>query len=207
MRRLVRWFWITVALVFLFEAWLWDHLQPTRRLDRRPAAAAPPQGADLEMGGAAVAGLVADRFIVPLGLLLPFKLAGLWLLARGYWMGAAGTLFFAKIVGLGSTAFVFDAARQKLLQLGWFRRLYDIVMAWRAWAHRARRSGQGAHQGAHGDVCAAPGRPRRAAAASHPPARAHAAPCREAGAAGSGRDVVAHSTASGRRAARTGRCR
>jgi hypothetical protein len=69
------------------------------------------------------------------GLLLPFKLAGLWLLARGYWMGAAGTLFFAKIVGLGSTAFVFDAARQKLLQLDWFRWLYDLVMAWRAWAH------------------------------------------------------------------------
>jgi len=74
-------------------------------------------------------------FALPVGLLVPFKLAGLWMLARGYWVGAAGTLLFAKMVGLGSTAFVFDAARDKLLQLRWFRALHDRVLVWRAWSH------------------------------------------------------------------------
>jgi hypothetical protein len=135
MRRLVRWFWITIALVFLFEAWLWDHLQPMVgwMVDRLPLHHLKERVSKWVARLSPALSLIV--FIVPLGLLLPFKLAGLWLLARGYWMGAAGTLFFAKIVGLGSTAFVFDAARQKLLQLAWFRRLYDIVMAWRAWAH------------------------------------------------------------------------
>jgi hypothetical protein len=135
MRRLVRWFWITIALVFLFEAWLWDHLQPTVGwiVDRLPLHHLTERISKWVARLSPALSLIV--FIVPLGLLLPFKLAGLWLLARGYWMGAAGTLFFAKIVGLGSTAFVFDAARQKLLQLDWFRRLYDIVMEWRAWAH------------------------------------------------------------------------
>jgi hypothetical protein len=135
MRRLIRWFWITVALVFLFEAWLWDHLQPLVGwlVDRLPLHHLKERISKWVSRLSPALSLIV--FAVPIGLLLPFKLAGLWLLARGYWMGAAGTLFFAKIVGLGSTAFVFDAARQKLLQLGWFRQLYDIVMAWRAWAH------------------------------------------------------------------------
>jgi hypothetical protein len=135
MRRLVRWFWIAVALVFLFEAWLWDRLQPTVGwiVDRLPLHHLKDRIAHWVSRLSPALSLIV--FVVPVGLLLPFKLAGLWLLARGYWFGAAGTLFFAKIVGLGSTAFVFDAARQKLLQLAWFRRLYDIVMAWRAWAH------------------------------------------------------------------------
>ena len=135
MRRLIRWFWITVALVFLLEAWLWDHLQP---MASWIVAQLP-----LEQAKRRIAGWVSELspafslivFVLPVGLLLPFKLAGLWLLARGYWFGACGTLLFAKMVGLGSTAFVFDAARAKLLQLGWFCVLHDQLIAWRAWSH------------------------------------------------------------------------
>jgi hypothetical protein len=74
-------------------------------------------------------------FAVPLGLLLPFKIAALWLLARGYWISAVNTLILAKLVGLGSTAFVYDTTRTKLLQLGWFRSLHGRVIEWRAWSH------------------------------------------------------------------------
>ena len=74
-------------------------------------------------------------FIVPVLLLLPIKFLGLWMLARGYWLGALGVLALAKVVSLGVTAFIFDLTRPKLLQLGWFRRLYDRVMVWLAWAH------------------------------------------------------------------------
>ena len=74
-------------------------------------------------------------FVVPVVLLLPLKFLGLWMLAHGYWLGALGVLAFAKVVSLGVTAFIFDLTRPKLLQLAWFRWLYERVMVWLVWAH------------------------------------------------------------------------
>jgi len=135
MRRFIRWFWIVVALVFLFEAWLWDHLEPIAAaiVAQLPLDQAKKRIANwVERLSPTVSLLV---FAVPVGLLLPFKLAALWLLARGYWTGAVSALVSAKIVGFGSTAFVFDATRDKLLQLNWFRALYNRLIVWRAWSH------------------------------------------------------------------------
>jgi len=135
MRRLTRWLLISVAMVFLFEAWLWDRLEPI--------FAAIVAHLPLETIRTRIAGWVERLspafsvvvFAVPFGLLLPFKIAGLWLLARGYWISAANTLIFAKLLGFGSTAFVYDAARAKLLQLNWFRFLHDRLIACKAWSH------------------------------------------------------------------------
>jgi hypothetical protein len=44
-------------------------------------------------------------------------------------------LILAKLVGLGVTAFIFEVTRPKLMQMAWFRWLYDRVMVWLAWAH------------------------------------------------------------------------
>ena len=75
-------------------------------------------------------------FLVPVVLLLPLKLLGLWMLAQRL-RGSARSrcLAFAKVVSLGVTAFIFDVTRPKLLQLAWFRWLYEHVLAWLAWAH------------------------------------------------------------------------
>jgi hypothetical protein len=134
MRRLTRWLWIAVAIVFLIEAWLWDHLEPiVAAIVARLPLRRLKEGIARWVSRLSPA-LTLIVFVVPFGLLLPFKLAGLWLLARGYWIGAAGTFVFAKIVGLGSTAFIFDVTRNKLLRMAWFRWIYDHVMAWRVWA-------------------------------------------------------------------------
>jgi hypothetical protein len=135
MRRLTRWFWILLALVFLLEAWLWDHLEPFVAwvVDRLPLRRMKVVIARWVSRLSPTLTLVL--FLVPMGLLLPFKLAGLWMLARGYVIGAGTTLVLAKLVGLGLTAFIFDVTRKKLLKLAWFRWTYDHVMAWRAWAH------------------------------------------------------------------------
>jgi hypothetical protein len=135
MRRLLRPLLILLALVFLFEAWLWAHLAPVVAgiVARLPLRAIK----------AAVAGWIERLppaatlvvFVVPILLLLPLKFLGLWMLARGYWLGALAVLAFAKVVSLGVTAYIFDLTRPKLLQLAWFRRLYDRVMIWLAWAH------------------------------------------------------------------------
>ncbi|HRE22012.1 MAG TPA: hypothetical protein PKW21_13430, partial [Rhabdaerophilum sp.] len=42
----------------------------------------------------------------------------------------------AKSVGLGITAFLFHTCQPKLMQIGWFVRLYELVFRLRAWAHR-----------------------------------------------------------------------
>ena len=42
---------------------------------------------------------------------------------------------FAKLIGVGVTAFVFEVTRPKLLQMAWFRWLYERVLIGLAWAH------------------------------------------------------------------------
>jgi hypothetical protein len=136
MRRLLRPLWIFVAAVFLLEAWLWSHLAPAvswivNRL------ALPALKARL---AAWIARLPAPAavavFLVPMVLVLPMKLAGVWLLSRGSWLGALAVLVTAKVVSVGLTAFIFQLTRPKLLQLGWFRWVHARVVALLAWAHR-----------------------------------------------------------------------
>jgi hypothetical protein len=67
--------------------------------------------------------------------LFPLKLIGFWLLAHKHWTGALLTIVFAKFLGVGIAAFVFDVTRPKLLQMQWFARLYTCVLILRAKAN------------------------------------------------------------------------
>ena len=135
MRRVLKPLLVLLALSFLFEAWLWEHLRPLvawvvglvrwDRLKARLAAAIerlPPYPTLLV-------------FLVPVALLFPLKLLGLWMLAHGSWLGAMTVLALAKVVSMGITAFIFDLTRPKLLQLGWFRWFYEHMLVWLAKAH------------------------------------------------------------------------
>jgi hypothetical protein len=134
-RRITHPLLVLLAIIFLIEAWLWRHLQP---LVESLVAWLP-----LRAVKAWVAGFVRKLpptatlivFIVPAGLLFPLKIVGLWLLAHKYWFTAAMTLLLAKLVGLGVTAFVFEVTRPKLLQMAWFRWLYERVLMGLGWAH------------------------------------------------------------------------
>ena len=44
-------------------------------------------------------------------------------------------LVLAKLLGLGVTAFIFDVTRPKLLQMAWFRWLYELALKWLEKAH------------------------------------------------------------------------
>ena len=57
------------------------------------------------------------------------------MLAHGSWLGAMAVLALAKVVSMGVTAFIFDVTRPKLLQLAWFRWLYEHMLVWLARAH------------------------------------------------------------------------
>ena len=136
MRRLTRPLLILLAIVFLIEAWLWSHLEPVVEwiVARIPLRALKARLAAAIMRLPPAATLIV--FVVPVVLLFPFKLLGLWLLAHHQWFAAGVVLVLAKLVGMAVTAFVFETTRPKLLQMAWFRWLYEHMIVWLAWAHR-----------------------------------------------------------------------
>ena len=69
---------------------------------------------------------------VPVLPLFPLKLVGFYLLTHEYWLSAFFTIIFAKFLGVGVTAFIFDVTRPKLLEMEWFERLYEFIIALRA---------------------------------------------------------------------------
>ena len=136
MRRLTRPLLILVAIAFLIEAWLWSHLQPVVAwvVARIPFRAVKAWIAGTIRKLPPAATLVV--FIVPMAMLFPFKLLGLWLLASQQWIAAAAVFLLAKLFGVAVTAFVFDLTKPKLLKMAWFRWLYAHVLAWLDWAHQ-----------------------------------------------------------------------
>jgi hypothetical protein len=135
MRHLIRAFWVILALIFLFEAWLWSKLTPIVAFI---VWLIPLQGIKARIA-AAIERLPPNAtlvvFAVPVAVLFPIKIAALWLFHRGDWLAGLAALVFAKLAGLGVTAFVFEVTRPKLLQIAWFARLYAVVMRGLAWAH------------------------------------------------------------------------
>src|ERR1051325_2137821 len=135
MRRVVKPLLVLVALFFVFEAWLWEHLRPLvaavvkviawDRLKRRLAVLIewlPPWA-------------VLIVFVVPFIVLLPLKFLEVYFLVHRQWLGAIFVLVLAKLLGLGVTAFIFDVTRPKLLQMTWVHQLYELTLYWLDKAH------------------------------------------------------------------------
>jgi hypothetical protein len=134
MRRWLRPLWIALALLFLLEAWLWDHLEPivervvnlvpwgrfkvtlARLIDRLPPWA------------------VLFVFAIPFIVMTPLKFLELYFLATRNWFGAVSVIVLIKLLGLGLTAFIFEVTRAKLLEMAWFRRMYNWFLWARDWA-------------------------------------------------------------------------
>ena len=132
LRRILQPIWVLLAVIFLIEAWLWDHLEP---IVAWVVAKIPLQTFKhwlAERVDTLSPAMTLIVFAVPVIPLFPLKLVGLWLLTHEYWFSALFTILFAKLVGVGITAFVFDVTRPKLLEMGWFERLYEFVLAIRA---------------------------------------------------------------------------
>jgi hypothetical protein len=135
MRRLLQPLWVLLAIIFLIEAWLWDHLEPivARVVTLLPLDTFKQWLADRVDALSPAMTLIV--FIVPVIPLFPLKLVGLWLLTHEYWISAILTIIFAKFLGVGVAAFIFDVTRDKLLEMDWFETLYEFVMELRAKAN------------------------------------------------------------------------
>lgn len=132
LRRLLQPVWVLLAIIFLIEAWLWDHLEP---IVARIVAIIPLARFKqwlTERVDALSPAMTLIVFAVPIIPLFPLKLVGLWLLTHDYWTSAVVIILFAKLLGVGVTAFVFDVTRDKLMEMAWFERLYDLVLKLRA---------------------------------------------------------------------------
>jgi hypothetical protein len=135
MNRFARLFWVVLALLFLLEAWLWDHLKPVvaRIVGVIPWGSLKPALIRLVERLSPQATLIV--FVVPFILLLPLKFLEFWFLTHRQWIAAIVVLVLAKLVGLGVTAFIFDVTKDKLVQMAWFRRVYEFFVRARDWAH------------------------------------------------------------------------
>ncbi|MBI5322947.1 hypothetical protein [Bradyrhizobium sp.] len=128
LRRLLQPFWVLLAIIFLIEAWLWDHLEP---VVEKIVAWIPLREFKqwlAERVDALSPAMTLVVFAVPVIPLFPLKLIGLWLLAHEYWLTSISILVFAKFAGVGITAFIFDVTRDKLLEMRWFEALYEFIM-------------------------------------------------------------------------------
>ncbi len=135
-RHFLRPLWVILALLFLLEAWLWDHLEPVveRIVNVVPWGKFKISLSRLIENLPPYAALTI--FIIPIiVVLLPLKFLEVYVIATQGWMGVILVLLFAKFLGVGVTAFVFDVTRSKLLLIPWFHRMYDWFIWLRGWSH------------------------------------------------------------------------
>jgi hypothetical protein len=118
---------IVAALILLFEEWGWRPLSNLlARLARYPLwakaelfiAGLPPYGALVALG-------------IPSAVLIPAKLAGVYLLTTGHFITAAIVIFLAKIASTALIARIFLLTKPALMQIGWFARAYEIFVPWK----------------------------------------------------------------------------
>ncbi len=127
-------FWVLLAILFLIETWLWNHMAA---LTKRVIAAIP-----LEAAKAWIVEKVQPLspwptlliFLVPVVILEPFKFVGLWLFAKGHIIAGALVFLAAKIIGLGVIAFLFETCKPKLMQFRLIAWTYDMCMTAKNWA-------------------------------------------------------------------------
>ena len=76
-------------------------------------------------------------FLIPLAVIEPLKLYGLFLFGQGRWISGTVTFVVAKVVGLGLAERLFAISRDKLLSIRWFawcyRKLVGLKDAIHAW--------------------------------------------------------------------------
>ncbi len=135
-QRLGRAMWMTLAVIFLIESWLWDHVRDGLRAFAQLIGVERFDPWLRSLVNKLSPPMTLALFSIPGALIFPFKLIALALLAKGYILSGIIAIFAAKAFALGVTAVLFDICRDKLLQMQWFCRFYALMLAINAWAHQ-----------------------------------------------------------------------
>ncbi|NOT58817.1 MAG: hypothetical protein HOP19_01195 [Acidobacteria bacterium] len=116
------------TVIILLEDWLWDDLQRlAAAIGRLPIfkqiealiVSLPPYACLL-------------TFAAPSLLLIPIKLAALYFIAHQHATLGLLTVIGAKFVGTALVARIYTLTENKLLQIGWFARLHERFVAFKA---------------------------------------------------------------------------
>jgi hypothetical protein len=125
LRWLIR---VVLAALILFEEWGWEPLRrvfaliarlPVIRQVEALLKRLPPRWAFVVL-------------LLPSLLILPIKLAAVWLVAEGHALLGVGVIIAAKLFGTALLAWLFQLIQPALMQLPWFARLYARWTAWKA---------------------------------------------------------------------------
>jgi hypothetical protein len=123
------------VVVILFEDWLWDDLQriaaaigrwPVFHQAEAIVRRLPPWGA-------------LAIFAVPSLLLVPVKLAALYLITAGHSALGIATIVLAKLTGTAIVARLFTLTKPKLLMIRRFRQIYELTVRFKAHIYRVIR--------------------------------------------------------------------
>ncbi len=127
---------VLAALVMFVEEWLWDHLKVLMAaIGRLPLV----RGLEARIAGLGPYGAMAV-FLAPGTLLLPVKLAALWLMAHGHGLLGVQLIVAAKLAGTALVARIYALCKPALMTLGWFARLDAWVVRWRDRLYAAVRA-------------------------------------------------------------------
>ncbi|MEZ5845086.1 MAG: hypothetical protein R3D27_15325 [Hyphomicrobiaceae bacterium] len=118
---------ILLALILLFEEWGWRPLVRAVAWLARFRIVARLEAAISDLPPYPSLAV----FALPSLILFPVKIFGLWLLASGQVLLAGALLLVAKVVSTALVARLFMLTRPALLQIAWFKRLYDWFMPWK----------------------------------------------------------------------------
>jgi hypothetical protein len=123
---------LLAVLVLLFEATFWRWMVALGHYLARRLPFFDLAEALVERMSPRLVGLV---FAVPLAVLVPIKLAAVWLIVRGHLILGIIVIIAAKTVATAISARLFVLAKPKLMQLPSFAWAYGHVTRWIEFAH------------------------------------------------------------------------
>ena len=144
LRWLRRAFEALLALLILFEEWGWE---PLKRAMAWVARWPPFAGLERRIGLLSPYAALTV-FLLPTLLLLPIKLAALWLIGRGQALLGMVVIVVAKVIGTALLAHLFHLTQPALMRMAWFASFYARWSAWKgallvqvraSWAWRVAR--------------------------------------------------------------------
>lgn len=127
---------LVLAIWIVLEEWIWDSLTAAMAwLGRLP----PVRWVEARIARLPSYAAMAV-FLVPVLLLLPAKILGLWLIGTGRVKSGITVFVTAKVAGTAVAARLFALTKPALLRIGWFRRVYTWFVGWRDRLHAYLRS-------------------------------------------------------------------
>ncbi len=119
------------ALVFLFEEWLWKSF--TRFFVWLGQHRAVRWIETVLVGVPPIVALII--LCVPMMLLFPFKIAGLWMIATGHFLTGCALMAAAKVLSTAVVARIYVTCQPQLLRMPWFARLHARMLVWSMHIH------------------------------------------------------------------------